>query len=61
MKNGTGKTVIISKNGMREGVDIRGGGPASSDTPLLNPLMNPEKINDLWRLSIWTKCIIRSC
>lgn len=46
-ENGTGVTVIISKEGMRAGVDIRGGGPASRETPLLNPLMNPEKINAL--------------
>ena len=46
-ENGTGVTVIISKNGMKAGVDIRGGGPASRETPLLNPLMNPEKLNAL--------------
>jgi len=46
-ENGTGVTVIISKDGMKAGVDIRGGGPASRETPLLNPLMNPEKINAL--------------
>ena len=45
--NGTGVTIIISKNGMKAGVDIRGGGPASRETPLLNPLMNPEKLNAL--------------
>ena len=43
-ENGTGVTVIISKDGMKAGVDIRGGGPASRETPLLNPLMNPEKL-----------------
>ena len=46
-ENGTGVTVIISKDGMKAGVDIRGGGPASRETPLLNPLMNPEKLNAL--------------
>lgn len=46
-ENGTGVTVIISKEGMKAGVDIRGGGPASRETPLLNPLMNPEKLNAL--------------
>ncbi len=35
---GTGCTVIISENGMRAGLDIRGGGPASRDTGLLDPL-----------------------
>ena len=43
-ENGTGITVIISKDGMKAGVDIRGGGPASRETPLLDPLMNPEKL-----------------
>lgn len=43
-ENGTGVTVIISKDGMKAGVDIRGGGPASRETPLLDPLMNPEKL-----------------
>ena len=38
-ENGTGVTVIISKDGMGAGIDIRGGGPASRETPLLNPLM----------------------
>ncbi len=36
---GTGCTVFVSEQGMRAGVDIRGGGPASAETPLLNPLM----------------------
>ncbi len=35
---GTGCTVLISKNGMRAGLDVRGGGPASRDSQLLNPL-----------------------
>lgn len=46
-ENRTGVTVIISKEGMKAGVDIRGGGPASRETPLLDPLMNAEKINAL--------------
>ena len=40
-------TVIISKDGMKAGVDIRGGGPASRETPLMNPLMNPENLYEL--------------
>lgn len=47
IENGTGVTVIISKNGMRAGIDIRGGGPASRETPLLNPLMHADKIHAL--------------
>ena len=46
-ENGTGVTVIISKEGMGAGVDIRGGGPASRETPLLNPLMQADKIHAL--------------
>ncbi|MDO5388095.1 MAG: P1 family peptidase [Clostridia bacterium] len=47
IENGTGLTVIISKEGMAAGVDIRGGGPASRETPLLNPLMQADFINAL--------------
>ena len=36
---GTGCTVFICKDGMRAGLDVRGGGPASRDSQLLNPLM----------------------
>ncbi len=46
-ENGTGLTVIISKEGMAAGIDIRGGGPASRETPLLNPLMQADKIHAL--------------
>lgn len=46
-ENGTGVTVIISKNGMPAGIDIRGGGPASRETPLLNPLMQADCIHAL--------------
>lgn len=42
---GTGCTVFVSKKGMRAGVDIRGGGPASRETPLLNPLMAAQEIH----------------
>lgn len=47
LENGTGVTVIISKEGMGAGIDIRGGGPASRETPLLNPLMHAETIHAL--------------
>ena len=46
-EGGTGVTVIISKEGMRAGVDIRGGGPASRETPLLSPYSNPDILNAL--------------
>ena len=35
---GTGCTVIVSKEGMPAGLDIRGGGPASRESALLDPL-----------------------
>ena len=42
---GTGCTVLICEDGMQAGVDIRGGGPASRETPLLNPLMAAQIIH----------------
>ena len=42
---GTGCTVLVCKKGMRAGIDIRGGGPASRETPLLNPLMSAKNIH----------------
>ncbi|WP_154519370.1 P1 family peptidase [Velocimicrobium porci] len=36
-KNATGCTVILADHGSPTGVDIRGGGPASRETALLNP------------------------
>lgn len=47
IENGTGVTVIISDGRMGAGIDIRGGGPASRETPLLNPLMHANKIHAL--------------
>ena len=41
---GTGCTVFIAPEGMAAGLDVRGGGPASRDSQLLNPLMAAEKI-----------------
>ena len=42
---GTGCTVLISENGMSAGIDIRGGGPASRETPLLSPLASAQTIH----------------
>ena len=42
---GTGCTVIASKNGMCAGLDVRGGGPASRDSQMLNPLMAMQEIH----------------
>ena len=42
---GTGCTVFLSKDGMRAGLDVRGGGPATRDSRLLDPLMAAEVIH----------------
>lgn len=44
-KNGTGVSVITSKQAFACGIDIRGGGPASRETHLLNTNSAAEKIN----------------
>ena len=43
----TGCTVFLCKNGMRAGLDVRGGGPASRDSQLLNPLMSAQEIHSI--------------
>lgn len=42
---GTGCTVFISDTGMHAGLDVRGGGPASRETQLLNPLTAAQRIH----------------
>ncbi|MBR6473153.1 MAG: P1 family peptidase, partial [Firmicutes bacterium] len=42
---GTGCTVFISEEGMAAGLDVRGGGPASRESQLMNPLMAIQKIH----------------
>ena len=42
---GTGCTVILCKEGCRAGIDVRGGGPASRDTRILDPLMAAQQIH----------------
>ena len=42
---GTGCTVLVAKGGMRAGLDVRGGGPASRESQLLNPLMSAQAIH----------------
>ena len=42
---GTGCTVILCETGMRAGLDVRGGGPASRESQLLNPLMAAQEIH----------------
>ena len=41
----TGVTVLISETGMPAGLDVRGGGPASRESQLLNPLMAAQTIH----------------
>lgn len=41
----TGITVVLCDRMTPAGVDVRGGGPASRETPLLNPLAAAEGIN----------------
>ena len=42
---GTGCTVFISREGMPAGIDVRGGGPASRETELLDPLASAQVIH----------------
>ncbi|MBO4563104.1 MAG: P1 family peptidase [Clostridia bacterium] len=44
---GTGCTVFISETGMRAGLDVRGGGPASRESQLLNPLTAAQRIHGI--------------
>ena len=42
---GTGCTVFVCAEGMCAGLDVRGGGPASRESQLLNPLMSARTIH----------------
>lgn len=46
-ENATGCTVIICEKGAPAGVDVRGGGPASRETELLNPVADCKGIHAL--------------
>lgn len=41
---GTGCTVFLSETGMAAGLDVRGGGPASRESELMNPLAAAQEI-----------------
>ncbi len=41
----TGCTVFVCEAGMRAGLDVRGGGPASRDSQLLNPLTAAQYVH----------------
>ena len=43
----TGCTVFLRDTGMRAGLDVRGGGPASRDSQLMNPLMAAQEIHGI--------------
>lgn len=44
-ENGTGVTVILAPQGATAGVDVRGGGPATRETDLLDPKNMVQKTN----------------
>ena len=44
---GTGCTVFISEKGMPAGLDVRGGGPASRESELLDPLAAAQTIHGI--------------
>ena len=44
---GTGCTVFLCEEGMRAGLDIRGGGPASREGQLLDPMMAAQAIHGI--------------
>lgn len=44
-ENGTGVSVILAPAGATAGVDVRGGGPATRETDLLDPKNMVQKIN----------------
>ena len=47
VKAGTGCTVFLCLEGMRAGLDVRCGGPASRESQLLNPLMSAEVVHGI--------------
>lgn len=47
LDSGTGCTIIICEKGCTAGVDVRGGGPASHETELLNPINTVDKIHGI--------------
>lgn len=44
-EHATGCTVILCEQGAPAGIDVRGGGPASRETELLNPVANCQAIH----------------
>ena len=44
---GTGCTVVLCDEMSNAGLDVRGGGPASRESQILNPLMNADGVNSV--------------
>ena len=44
---GTGCTVFLSEEGMAAGLDVRGGGPASRESELMDPLAAAQVIHGI--------------
>ena len=53
VRAGTGCTVFLCGQGMKAGVDIRGGGPASREASLLDPLAAAQVIHGIASCSTW--------
>ena len=51
---GTGCTVFVCPEGMRAGIDVRGGGPASREIHLLHPLTAAQSI----MRSCWAEAVL---
>lgn len=47
IEGGTGCTVIIAESGAKAGISVRGGGPATRETDLLNPEKMTQEIHGL--------------
>lgn len=47
LESGTGCTVVLCPKGATAGVDVRGGGPATRETDLLNPKNTVQQIHGL--------------
>ena len=47
-EGGTGVTVVLSKKGVLGGLDVRGGGPASRESTLVDPLTAPPSTAWCW-------------
>ena len=54
---GSGCTVVLCKQGAVAGVDVRGGGPATRETDLLNPYGAANS----WCYAEWGKCVWFRC